>query len=227
MKNRYEKEMFIEIVKESNNLSDVCRNINLKPYYGNRETVKKYIDEYGIDVSHFKFNNNYIKFNKKNTDEILIEKSTFNTTHLKNRLYKEGLKKRECELCGQKEEWKGKKMSLILDHKNGINNDNRIDNLQIVCPNCNATLDTHGGKNKSKIYNYSTNLKEVKKYYCNCGKEKSRSGKLCVECYNVSQRKVERPSIKILKNDIKELGYVGAGKKYGVSDNSIRKWIKK
>jgi len=80
----------------------------------------------------------------------LIENSEYrHTSNLKERLYKEGLKKRECELCGQGEEWRGKKMSLILDHINGTNNDNRIKNLRIACPNCNATLDTHCGKNKN------------------------------------------------------------------------------
>lgn len=39
-------------------------------------------------------------------------------------------------------------MSLILDHINGINNDNRLENLRIVCPNCDATLDTYKSKNK-------------------------------------------------------------------------------
>lgn len=41
-------------------------------------------------------------------------------------------------------------MGLILDHINGIHKDNRIENLRIVCPNCNATLPTHGGKNVKK-----------------------------------------------------------------------------
>jgi hypothetical protein len=43
-----------------------------------------------------------------------------------------------------------------MDHINGVNNDNRIENIRIVCPNCNATLDTHCGKNKSK-----KNIKKV------------------------------------------------------------------
>ena len=71
---------------------------------------------------------------------------------MKNRLYDEGLKERKCELCGQDENWYGKKMSLILDHINGVNNDSRIENLRILCPNCNATLPTHcrGIKHMSK-----------------------------------------------------------------------------
>jgi hypothetical protein len=41
-------------------------------------------------------------------------------------------------------------MSLIIDHINGVGDDNRLENLQIVCPNCAATLDTHcGRKNRS------------------------------------------------------------------------------
>jgi len=71
---------------------------------------------------------------------------------LKDRLYKNGIKEKKCELCGQDENWNGKKLTLILDHINGINDDNRIENLRIVCPNCNATFETNGGKNiKNKL----------------------------------------------------------------------------
>ena len=72
------------------------------------------------------------------------------SSKLKERLYKEGLKEKKCEKCGLNENWNGEHMSLILDHINGINNDNRIVNLQIVCPNCNATLPTHCRGNLEK-----------------------------------------------------------------------------
>ena len=63
-------------------------------------------------------------------------------------MYEAGLKPRACELCGQGEEWRGGRMSLILDHVNGVHDDNRIANLRIVCPNCAATWPTHCAKNQ-------------------------------------------------------------------------------
>jgi hypothetical protein len=155
---KYDKENFSEVVKKSTNKTDVLKKLDMKMSGGNFNTISKYIMIYDLDISHFKKNNDNIQTNTlKLMDrtkrriplfDILVENSAFSTTHLKERLYKEGVKKRKCELCGQGEKWKGKKMSLILDHISGVRFDNRIENLRIVCPNCNATLDTHCGKNK-------------------------------------------------------------------------------
>lgn len=150
----------------------------------------------------------YGLFEKIPLELILVECSKFSRTALKKRLYDEGLKNRECEICGQGEIWNGKKISLILDHKNGINNDNRIENLRIVCPNCNATLDTHCGKNKK---NRKLTSGFTKQSYEKC---------------HLSQRKTKRPSFEELKREIKNEGYSATGRKYGVSDNAIRKWEK-
>lgn len=61
---------------------------------------------------------------------------------------------------------------------------------------------------------------------CKCGEEKWRTSKHCMKCDSIKQRKVERPPLDQLLKEIEELGYKGTGKKYGVSDNSIRKWVK-
>lgn len=193
---KYDKNTISSIVKKSKSLNEVLLNLGLRAAGGNYKTILKYIKMYDINTSHFNQKSKEIQ-NKKELNSILVSESSYSRKELKKRLYSEGLKKRKCELCGQDENWHGKKMSLILDHINGVWNDNRIENLRIVCPNCNATLDTHGGKNiKKKI--------KVDKRMLN--------------------RKVERPSYEQLKTEIKKLGYVGTGKKYGVSDNAIRKW---
>lgn len=222
---KYEKTEFMKIVENSDNLSDICRNLGLTTLYGNRQTVKKYIEKYNLDISHFKvYINNSGNFKKKDLEDILVKNSSFDTTHLKHRLYKEGIKDKICEKCGQDENWKGVKISLILDHINGVNTDNRIENLRILCPNCNAGLETHGGKNNNHYYKNSY----VKKmYYCECGEQITKDSKKCKKCFDIEQRKVERPSYEQLIQDIRETNYIKTGKKYGVSDNTIRKWIKK
>jgi hypothetical protein len=217
---RYSKEILEKIVNSSNNYSEVTKKIGLQPFYGNRQTVKKYINLFEIPTNHFRLTSSGGK-GKKKTElvDILVENSLYlSTTTLKERLYKEGLKNRCCEICGQDENWMGNKISLILDHINGVNNDNRIENLRIVCPNCNATLPTHGGKNvKHKD-------KEISK--CKCGNPTFGRNDTCVKCSQIKQRKVERPNYFQLIDEINSLGYRGCGKKYGVSDNTIRKWKK-
>jgi hypothetical protein len=213
------KEDLEKIVKESKTISEVIRKLGLRVAGGNFKSIKNKILKFNIDISHFDSNHvrneklkNYIElFKKKELTECLIENSTYNNRgNIKKRLFKEGLKTNKCELCGQGEMWNNKKMSLILDHINGIWNDNRLENLRIVCPNCNATLDTHCGKQKSKQkkeeYRKYINQKKIELYY--------------------SKRKVDRPEYEVLLKEVEELGYCATGRKYGVSDNSIRKWIK-
>lgn len=157
-------------------------------------------------------------------DSVLTTNSNYKRTHLKKRLYQLGLKQRKCEICGQGEIWKGRKMSLILDHINGIANDNRLENLRIVCPNCNATLDTHCGKNNPQSLPF-----------CPCGSRIARGRKFCNrKCFSAYGatgpkplcRKVERPDKQFLMQEVASTSYVAVGRKYGVSDNTIRKWLK-
>lgn len=223
---RYEKEYFSEIVKQSRSLSEVARLLGIIASKGNRDTIKIYIERYKLNTEHFSFVRNRSYNNKiKTLEEILVENSDYSRTALKKRLYKSGLKEKECELCNQGELWYGNKMTLILDHINGDNRDNRLINLRIVCPNCNATLDTHCSKNKSKYRAYLCVEKDDNKCI-DCDTIISENCKRCIKCDHLRQRKVKRPDIDILRKEILEFGYVKTGKKYGVSDNAIRKWIK-
>ena len=210
-----------DVIKNSFSHRQCLIKLNWNITGTNYSKLKKIIEENDIDITHFlppsKFGG---KLEKIPMNEILTENSLYGRGHLKRRIIKEKLIKYECVLCGNDGNWMGKKISLILDHINGINNDNRIENLRFVCPNCNATLDTFCGKNiKNSVYN-----REKKK--CICGNEITTNANLCVVCSKKKMRKVERPSINILMNEIQENGYSATGRKYGVSDNAIRKWLK-
>jgi hypothetical protein len=79
-------------------------------------------------------------------DDLLVVGRDTSRGHLKLRLVAAGLKEVRCELCGL-EEWLGKPLAMALHHINGDGRDNRLENLQFLCPNCHSQTDTYGGRN--------------------------------------------------------------------------------
>lgn len=140
LKYKYTKENLTKIVSTSATYNEVLSKLDLQTGNSMYYTVLKHCKSYGIDTSHLSSATRNVT---KKLSDILVVGASYNRTDLKRRLYADGLKQPICELCGQDEWWHGKRMSLILDHINGINNDNRLENLRIVCPNCEGTLETH------------------------------------------------------------------------------------
>lgn len=142
----YSKELLEEAIKNVFTYSDVCRKLGLYPNSGNIKTLHHKFSIYNIDVSHFLYYKNNSDGTKRSLNSILVEDSNYlNTDCLRRRIIKEGLKSPECEICGIKE-WMGKPISFQLHHINGIKKDNRLSNLQILCPNCHSQ--TYNFKNK-------------------------------------------------------------------------------
>ena len=155
-KRKWTDEQFIDAVNNSLSYAQVLEKLGLKAAGSNYDTVKRKIQELHLDISHmtgqaWNQGERYRNFSPtKPLSEVLIEHSTWiNYNHLRKRLFKEGIKEYRCECCNRTE-WLGKPIKLELHHINGIKDDLRIENLQILCPNCHAFTDNYRGKNISK-----------------------------------------------------------------------------
>jgi hypothetical protein len=222
-----------EAVEVSLSYAETLRNLGYCDTGGNSRTIKKFVDLWVVDVAHF--NPDFarlkaLKNPRRPIQEVLVANCTYSRGTLKSRLFSEGLKARNCEFCGQGEQWRGQRMGLILDHINGVRDDNRLDNLRILCPNCAATLDTHCGR-KNRIPKEARSCLRCgtdffPKYethrYCsrNCGQRVGATAS------RPAARRVERPPHVQLIAEIEATSYLAVGRKYGVSDNAIRKWVR-
>lgn len=229
---RYTDQEARDAIAASFSYAETLRRLELCATGGNWLTLRRWAQRWGITTEHFDRNASSAALARargRPLAEILVADSRYSRSSLKKRLWAEGLKPRACELCGQTEVWCGRPLGLILDHINGVRDDNRLENLQIVCPNCAATLDTHcGRKNRREVTRtcercsaaFRPNRPEQR--YCSsaCGVRYERKGKP-----NPALRRIERPPHDQLLNEIARTSYSAVGRKYGVSDNAIRKWV--
>lgn len=241
MKEYYKKEFLENIIKKCYSNSEVLREIGLADKGSNFKTLQRYINEYQIDTSHFsgkKWNKN-LSYTDKVCNikllDILQENTNFKSHSLKLRLVAEGLKEYKCEQCGCNGEWCGKPITLELHHINGNHYDNRLENLQILCPNCHSQTSTHKRKKYQDVI--IPKPQQRKKHECVCEVcgitfNTDRERRFCCrECYNVflNGKKIENLLNKetlskaiIEAKSIKELA-----DRFKTSRPTIRKYLEK
>lgn len=158
---------FIDLVKSSLNISEVLFKLGYTTV-GNSwgySQVKKRMQDLNLTGRDFRGKSaivNNIKKAEIKPEDLFKENCNHQRHVIRSYIIRHNMLPYKCAICGISE-WNGKTLSLELDHINGINNDNRLENLRFLCPNCHSQTDTYGARNKQQTetkYELSEELKE-------------------------------------------------------------------
>ncbi len=151
-KKSYTIEEVERTVQNNKSIAGVLKDLGLKPAGGNYKSIHAIIQDNHIDISHFTGQGwnvglQFKPFKSIPNEAIFVENSKYRCSwRLRERLLKiKGI--RICDCCGLSE-WRGQPIALEVHHINGKNTDNRLKNLQILCPNCHSQTDNYRGKGK-------------------------------------------------------------------------------
>lgn len=236
---------FKKLVEKASSIKEILNAFNLENKGSNYKTLKKRFLLENLNYNEFVKKSVYAPRNtlKYTRDEIFCENSSYPRNSLKKILLTENILINKCSICQQLPYWNNKSMTLILDHINGIYNDNRLINLRIVCPNCNSQLETTGGRNiknnkirpneeeiNLNINNLVSNKISYKEGYSFCVKcerplsRNTNKNGVCRKCLSSMEKKSPENIFEVF-NLASSIGYVKTGDIYGVSGNTIKKWL--
>ena len=155
----YTKEWLEELCSDSYSFAEVLRKAGRKQAGGSQSTLKKKIEQFGIDVSHFtgmrwqlspnQKPQDYSNKEKYQIEDIFIKDSPVTQKVMRGYVERHHLLEYKCQTCGCDGNWQHGKISLEIDHIDGDNTNNQLSNLRYLCPNCHALTETYKGKNKA------------------------------------------------------------------------------
>ena len=252
------KEELVYLNETSSSVTDLLSKLGLLPKGNNNLTLKNRMIAGGLDYESLakkhRINTTPIPRERISLDKVLVSNSSYNRSHLKKRLLKERLLEKKGALCSQGTHWNNRPLVLVLDHINGVSNDNRLKNLRLLCPNCNSQTKTFAGRNIRRsaqdTYTGVVQLEERRSLTAKVSGSNPLSGKKTVHvlkcpfckkqyvkkkdtqrycstiCCGKARRKIEWPEKEYLEVLIKENSWCSIGMMFNVSDNAVRKWAR-
>lgn len=245
----------IEFLPYSNSLNHLCTNLGIRGVKGYYDKIKKIIANNNLSTEHFgtliqkSRTRGRNKYTAMTDEEFFVDGCKRSTNSIIKRLIDGGYKEYKCEnpCCGITD-WYNQPITLQIHHINGKHDDNRLENLQILCPNCHSQTNNFAKHNETysfkitkraeeiineeenkfefpSIQNIKENWIQKQKNYCeNCGKEISKNNRFCSQKCSQEYSRKFNVSDEDLINSFKILkSFKKVGEKYGVTDNAIKK----
>ena len=212
-------------IEISSSKKEVLVNLGLRAAGGNYKALDNACLSHGLELPKWKPTTSFTE--RIPIEDILVENSSYSRSHLKKRLIQEKILPELCIECGSGTIWNGKPLSLQLEHKNGIHDDNRLENLCFLCPNCHTQTLTYAGRsNQGKGAKHSS-------ICVDCGSAKGRNNLRCRPCGQKRAHregkfptKIEWPDKLDLQRRVDDSSYAAVARELGVSDNAVRKRLR-
>lgn len=244
-------EELLNLVSESSSYSDLFYGIYGR--YPHGQSLQNFIDKCkNLNIKSFKctpLKNKEVTNRKLKFSDVLVydrlNGRREGTQILRRALIESGVEYK-CIKCFNTGQWNESKLVLQIDHKDNNRVNNNKENLRFLCPNCHSQRKVYSGRKSLKVKPSKPCLEpKIVKTYIKKIKERPKCktcGETCKNlgrtycsrsCRNKDKKSFNSPKrSKVLVGkeelikDIHNLGYTGTSKKYGVSDNTIRKWVK-
>jgi hypothetical protein len=214
---------FAAVVAQSTSLAQVLRSTRKTVTGGAYQWARRRIEKLNLSTSHFT-GQAWSRGQILRKSPKAANPTFFSRSKILRRMRLDGVPY-ECSVC-RISEWNGKKLPLHIDHTDGDRSNNEPDNVRLICPNCHSQCDTSTSSRSTSYELWSRPVLDEKAP----DEESEDPVPFCMtearkEAY-AKRRTTLRPTLDVLLCEVEELGFSAVGRKYGVSDNAIRKWIK-